>query len=300
MTHKIYLFAAARMGNAIFRYLAGVLFCILYGFRLSDDDSDLQETVDDTFFLRWMNEYNKTGVLPAFDTNKNYKFYGYFQHDTVYLKHKEEILQYIRENPEYVLRGDNGQSIRAIDLLDPVIDGSDIPSYDLVLHLRLEDFIVIGFAINPDVIRSFLNNLKEKGQSSSTLTIVVKQPTSQMEVKYIEYVTQDWKSSGSTVIIESNSYMKDFHIMKNARALICSCSTFCWSAALLSDCLETAYMPNVHHPDRIWETFRRPVEDTRPCYPNMECSIYKLGQVLGVKVPLPRTRRTTRIRELLR
>jgi hypothetical protein len=293
---KIFLQPGGRMGNAIFRYLAGALFCVLYRFQLTESDADLHKTIDDTYFLQWMHEYQRTGQLPALDTSKNYRLNGYFQHDAVYLKHKEDILQYIRDHPEDRVRSDDGRSIHAMELL--MSSASSVPSYEVVLHLRLEDFIRAGLTLHPDEIRSFLEKQREYW-SSSQLTIVVKQSTTEMEHKYIEYVTKDWKEGGGTVKMESNDLMRDFHIMKNARILICSCSTLCWAAALLSDSMETVYMPHINHPDRIWETFRKPVEDTRASFPNTECSIYRLGKILGVHVPLPKTRLTTRIRRLI-
>uniref|UniRef100_A0A6C0K0H5 Uncharacterized protein n=1 Tax=viral metagenome TaxID=1070528 RepID=A0A6C0K0H5_9ZZZZ len=296
---KIFLQTRARMGNAIFRYLAGALFCVLYGFQLTESDADLHKTIDDTYFLQWMHEYQRTGQLPALDTSKNYRFDGYFQHDKVYVKHKEDLLQYIRDHPEDRVRSDDGRSIHAMELLMDA-SSSSVPSYEVVLHLRLEDFILEGQTIHPDGIRSFLEKQCDFW-SSPQLTIVMKQPTMEIEHKYIEYVTKDWKEGGRTVKMESNDLMRDFHIMKNARILICSCSTLSWTAALLSDSLETVYMPyHINHPGRIWETFRKPVEDTRASFPNTECSIYTLGKILGVHVPLPKTRLTTRFRQLTR
>lgn len=292
MNGKIYLQPGGRMGNAIFRYLAGVLFCALYSLELTDNDSNLQETINDNFFLQWMHEYQTTTNLPAFDVSKGYRFHGYFQHDTIYLQHKDKIFDYIRKHPKDRVRSDNGETIRGIHLLNPV--SFPVPSYEIVLHLRLEDFIRIGQAIHPEVIRDFLQK-QQDAWSHSQLTIVVKQPTTEMERKYIQHVVRDWKG---TVKMESNDMMMDFHIMKNCRILVCSCSTFCWAAALLSDTLEIAYIPHFYHPARNWETFRRPVKDTRPSFSNRECSIYKLGDILGVHVPIPKTRMTRRLRNL--
>jgi uncharacterized Fe-S radical SAM superfamily protein PflX len=82
--------------------------------------------------------------------------------------------------------------------------------------------------------------------------------SNELEYKYINYLKQFIELS-----IESNDIITDYHIMQNAKILICSKSTLSWAAALLSTSVTTVYMPN-YPANYIHETFRTPIENTIP------------------------------------
>ena len=64
----------------------------------------------------------------------------------------------------------------------------------------------------------------------------------------------------SNIIIESNDVLTDFTIMKNAKILVCSCSTLSWAAALLSTVIEKAFDPNYKQVHGPHQTFKKPIE----------------------------------------
>lgn len=64
---------------------------------------------------------------------------------------------------------------------------------------------------------------------------------SSFEIRYIDNLKKWFYDNNICINIESNDILRDFHIMKNAKKLICSNSTISWCAALLSDKIEICY-----------------------------------------------------------
>ena len=229
-----------RLGNAIFRYLASSLFCVSNNAERVDV-TQLKNTMSDSMFI----EYYSNNSIPI---HTEYMFDGYFQHDTVYRNNKKELMDYISSHPNDILRTDRGTTCRAGELLV----SPTIKVYELVIHIRLEDFITINVALHPDAIKSLLDKIYIQNSC-----IVFNNTTTDLERAYINYVKGDYDIS-----IESNDVLTDFHIMKNAKVLVCSESTLSWCAALFSNTVETVYMPNYNIGRRSHETFRKPIDNT--------------------------------------
>jgi hypothetical protein len=67
--------------------------------------------------------------------------------------------------------------------------------------------------------------------------------------------------------------------MKNAKILICSCSTLSWAAAFLSDTIKLVYFPD-YKINRTHETFKKPIDNTI-LYPFTKCSQSELELFLN-------------------
>jgi hypothetical protein len=200
------------------------------------------------------------GLSLSLNKDLIYGFIGYFQHDNIYLKYKQQIIEYIRKHPNDTLTTDGKTPTRqdfaydteyykAISLLEH--PAGIIRSYDTVVHLRLEDFIENGSVIHPFYIKQLLESI-----GAPSYCIVMNTPNTELELAYIEYLRKFF-----TVIIESNDIITDYHIMKNAKTLICSCSTVSWAAAFFSEKVQQVYMPN-YPAKRPHETFRKPIDNT--------------------------------------
>ena len=284
-----------RLGNAIFRYLASALYCILYKaekiqyntshIRISDTDLtdfitwkkqvesgyvpiisskhtlycklyEAEKTqcntgditpckyISDTDFITWKTQV-ESGHIPII-SSIHYHFNDFYQHDSIYIKYLSELKEYIRSHPTEELHTDDGKVFNSIQLLqDP-----SARSYDTVIHIRLEDFITYGLVIHPLYYKELL--LK---YNITNVCIVMNRPSNELEHKYINYLKQSVDCT-----IETNDIITDYHIMQNAKTLICSNSTLSWAAALLSDVVTTVYMPN-YPATRIHETFRIPKQN---------------------------------------
>jgi hypothetical protein len=273
-----------RFGNTIFQYLAKVIFHIVYDAKLIDSipysEKDNIFYITDDIFIQWMKLYTDGDIIPI-DYNKIYDFWGYFQHDTIYLNYKLRILDYIRTHPHDILVTD-GKTDKRPDIAHPVekYNSSALLAhpkglqrkYDTVAHVRLEHFIDNGVVLHPNTLRQLLESI-----GSPSYCIVVGKISTEFELLYIEYLNKHFN-----IMIESNDVITDYHIMRQAKTLICSYSTLSWAAAFLSDTVQTVYMPNYKH-IAPHQTFRTPIENTI-FYENITCSAEELKVFLKTAV----------------
>lgn len=256
---KVYNCKLGRLGNAIFRYFASSLFCILYGASITYNQSECNAMMTDESFLEWSNNILLHRVIPHIGKDTSFMFYGFFQHDKIFYKYKKELINWIITHPNDLLYTDgnfeninyynyNQTSYKVLHLL---INPHVQKLYNVVVHLRLEDFINNNDVIHPISIKKILDELNEKD-----ICFVVNKPKTELENKYIDYFKKYYN-----ITIESNSVIEDYHIMKNARILVCSCSTLSWVAAFLSERVNLVYFPNYNN-NRLHETFKQPIKNT--------------------------------------
>ena len=289
-------FPQGRYGNAIFRYLASSLFCIIYDAKRTYDIDSCDAVMTDTDFISWSEQVLQDNIPPLArtqevgttesvrdlfgddissqdkDTNKTYLFRGYYQHDAIFLKYRDQLLEYIHAHPEDVLITDGYKpgatgiyhypvaeylSRELLSYDDTSSPDNTAPQYDIVVHLRLEDFVFVNQAIHPKCISDILYTIEN--HSTNTICFVVAKPTTPFEHKYIDYFAKRFN-----IICESNSPTQDYHIIKNAKTLVCSRSTMCWAAAFFSNTLETVYFPNYIATSHLHETFKTPITNTIP------------------------------------
>jgi hypothetical protein len=236
--------------------------------------------VTDEQFIYWMNAHLDGNIL-GLDEDTTYGFIGYFQHDTIYLKYRSQIIEYIRTHPTDMLTTDGNNEVRNDFnyLPNDYFSGSLLNApqgfkkyYETVVHLRLEDFIANGTAIHPLYIKQLLESI-----AATSYCFVMNSPDTDLELSYLDYLRKYFN-----VIIESNDIITDYHIMKNAKTLVCSTSTISWAAAFFSDTVQRVYMPN-YPAKRSHETFRTPIENTL-AYDYKTCSKHELEEFLRTAV----------------
>jgi len=255
---KVYDKPIGRLGNAIFRYLASSLFCILYDAERTYNSNECDSTITDQIFCWWMDTLlnDKECQVPSI-LNYNYTFQGYFQHDNIYKKYKNELIAWIQNHPNDLLKPDDHPN----DLLRPdehvsLFKASDIFStsskhYDIVVHIRLDDFLSIGWVIHPLSLKRVLDRL-----NSTSFCFVCGTLSKPIEYRYIDYFKKFYN-----ITIESNDVLEDYGIMKNAKTLVCSMSTLSWCASFFSNNDQIVYFPD-YCIYRIHETFKNPKENT--------------------------------------
>jgi len=264
---KVYDCKLGRLGNAIFRYFASTLFCIIYKAQKTYNQGECNQIFSDDNFINWSTSV-LNNVIPEINLNNSYMFYGFYQHDQIFVKYKKELKNWIITHPTELLYTDgndeyityfkyNQTSYKSLQLL---VNPYPLKLYDIVVHLRLEDFIENQDVIHPKSLKNVLDGLNCKD-----ICLVVNKPKTNLEQKYINYFKKFYN-----ITIESNSVIEDYHIMKNSKILICSCSTLSWIAAFLSDRIETVYFPDYDN-NRIHETFKKPIDNTI-LYPFTKCS----------------------------
>lgn len=254
-----------RLGNGLFRYFASTLFCILYKAKRIYEKENINVVFKDENFLIWSKELKQIKELEKKDqqmsvlylqnfihkmdeyNDLNFAFDGYFQHD-IYRYFKNELIEWMHNHPDETVISDieNVNTLyRVGDILpapDKLIQYPLIERYDVVIHVRLEDFVITErygtniskILIHPDAIRKIMKDLNAK-----TYCIISNKLKYDIEHKYMNYI-----SDGFDVVFESNDVLTDFRIMNNARVLVCSLSTLSWCAGLLSKNVEKIYFPN--------------------------------------------------------
>jgi hypothetical protein len=255
---KVYDCKLGRLGNAIFRYFASTLFRIIYSGERIYDQNDCSIMFSDDSFINWSNDI-LNNIVPNISKESSIMFYGFYQHDKIFIKYRKELINWIITHPNELLFTDgNDDNITYFNYdqvsyksLNLIVNPYQVKNYDVVVHLRLEDFINNNDAIHPISIKQVLDQIKEKN-----ICFVVNKPKTELENKYINYFKQFYN-----ITVESNSVIEDYHIMKNAKTLVCSCSTLSWVAAFLSDRVKLVYFPDYNN-NRSHETFKMPIENT--------------------------------------
>jgi hypothetical protein len=262
-----------RLGNSIFRLFANIIFCIVYDInsQIVNMYHEPNIIINDEYFINFSNNIMNQNLIQNIDKNAVILFDGYFQHDKIYVMFKNHIINFIKNHPEIILVTDHNENYKASDLVNFDIT----KQYNIVVHLRLEDFIEISHVINPKSIKNILLEIRNE-YLDEEICLVLNNPKTDIERKYIDYLIKDLNN----IKIESNDVITDFTIMRKSKILVCSCSTLSWAASFLSESLEKVYMPNYSNPDRIHETFKQPIPNTI-LYNFEKCSKEKLLEILN-------------------
>jgi hypothetical protein len=210
--------------------------------------------------------------LSFFEKNDSFDLHlrmdGYFQFDHIYLVHRKEILNYIHKyKEEHYIKTCTYNMILSNNhkrfLIKEIIDDEKLDishKYDIAIHIRLGDFLGRDDYIEYIYMEILWESIDFENQK---VAIVIETPENPHDIQYLEKCKQWFQLKNINIHIESNDVLTDFHIMKNARILICSMSTLSWCAAFLSSCIEKCYMPDYsfEHTDRK-TFFKHPIENT--------------------------------------
>lgn len=262
----IYNKPSGRLGNAIYRYIASIIFGHIYkNFIISEQPVEPSLIINDEYYLKWLTDV-KNNNIPQIDTSINYIFIGFFQYD--YSNYKDIIYNHILNNPHDKLWTDGNNNyennynyVSMFYESQKLLFTHSIKKYEIVIHLRLEDSIIGNRTMNPNSIIQIIDTLPytintsysetnknnycnsdytENHNDIKKICIVVNTPKSDIEIKYIDFFKNKYD-----ITLESNDPITDYHIMKNAKILITSLSTLSWCAALMSDTIEQLYIPNI-------------------------------------------------------
>jgi hypothetical protein len=272
----IYNHNQGRLGNSLFRLFANIVFCINYDIKshIREDTHNIKYnlTVTDNYFIEFMNKIINNVDLPLIkiDVNSKILFNGFYQHDAIFLKYKKQIINYIERHPELIIKTDKNDSYKAINFINYKIN----KKYNIVIHLRLEDFIEISQVIHPNSIKNIIDKIN-KEYNYQPICIVVNKPTRELEIKYVSFFTKKYKN----IIVESNDVITDYTIMRESSVLVCSCSTLSWSAAILSNSLQKVYMPNYKNVHGSHQTCKY-IHNNTELYEINTCNINELKRIL--------------------
>ena len=273
----VYAYNSGGFGNAIFSQLASILFMEFFGFtrKQIDNPNDIHSfaseciNVNDEYFIQIMDAYiyHNNNIL---DSSKHHFLKGYYQHDHYFIKYKDILLKYLKSYPEeLIFAAHSSTPFKWKNIIETI----PTPIYDIVIHLRLGDFIDLGWTMHPKSIVDFIEN-KLLVQNKS-IAIVLKPPSNDLEKKYIQFIQ---KYIPSSVLEMNENPMIDYNIMRNAELLVCSCSTLSWTASFFGKENQTVFFPNYQY---RWnhEKFRKPHDHTY-YYDFERCNTHQLTQFL--------------------
>ncbi len=264
-----------RLGNSLFRLFANIVFLIIYepNAKIYNYGNTYSLGINDNNFQIWMNSILNDKILRLVNVHTNYLFDGFYQHDKIFVKFKQEIINYMKTHPDLIIKTDRNDSYKIIDFVDFPIE----KQYNIVVHLRLEDFITNSQVIDPTCVRVVMDEIESLYPNEEQICIVVNKPTTDLESKYINFL----KKRNPKIIIESNDVITDYTIMRNATVLVCSCSTLSWAASLLSTTLQKVYIPDYIDIGGSHQTFKKPIENTT-LYNIRTCTSDELLRILDL------------------
>ena len=256
---KIYGINHGGFGNAVFNKLGTIILHLLFP-NLSIESFDTMEEIDkyketaikisDESFVEIVHMKIDQGI-DLLDPTQSYWLNAYCQYDGIYVRYKSQIIEYILAHPQEKIYTAHDCSFRPII---EILNLQETEKYDVLLHLRLGDFIPNGWVIQPECVRSvFSGHILANLGIDAKIAIVIDHPKTEVEKKYVDYMLEI--CPGATVY-DNNDIITDYNLMRNAKHMICSCSTLTWIAVLFGQENQTVSFPNYEH-RWIHEQFRQ-------------------------------------------
>lgn len=255
-----------RLGNAIFRYMASFIMSKYFNGKYIEYHRRRGIILtEDIFFKIQKNIILKKSINNNFFENIDIiEMQDFYQHDEIYLIHKKELIDFINNNPSHYILTDgikagdrNYQKFYMKDIINTPNNFNK--KYNLVLHLRLEDFIENNLYIKPERLLKLIDKLIIEDILKKEIVIVCNKPTTNAELEYINIIKNKLIENNIKIILEHNDVLIDFYILKEAEILISSNSTLCWCATIFSNNLKICYFPEYNSNT---QTFKRPIKNT--------------------------------------
>lgn len=223
----VYFKQNGRFANNIFQYFASEIIRKIYNYDeviLSNEENcSKMIKIDDELFIKICHFYLYKNEVYSLDTTKNFYLDGYFQRSEIltpfrnYIKRLFTINNHHHINTKYKV----SDIVRYINSFQNKVSTSN----DLIVHLRLDDFIGHPCQIyKPEQLLKIIDTIKYE-----KLYIVCDTLRYKWEFEYI----QNFKHLNPIFI--SNSLFEDFTFMMNTPQILISASTFSWLAVYLSD-----------------------------------------------------------------
>ena len=260
----IHFITRGRLGNAIFRYIACALMCIkLNGTYVIEQRLYDSIHMNDESFIKIME--NILTNAPIEITSNSIVMMGFFQHDIIFLKHKTQIINFITNNRDHYIVTDGitaGDNLCEKFYMHDIVTTPTtfIKKHDIVLHLRLEDYVTHNLFLSHDRIILLLEKLIFNGEIKNKICIVCNKLKTDFENEYYNKIKQFLEDKNIDIILENNDVLTDYYIMRESKTLICSNSTLSWVAALLTDKITKCYFPDYKNSSN--QTCKCPIENT--------------------------------------
>jgi len=268
---------SGRLGNCVYPYTLCVIYQLM-GYIYIDTPQPNEIYIDDNTFLRLFNEDTfKLENIPIFESN--IVFSGYFQHNYILKYYKKSILEFIKQNPNQKIHtcNMNGDTFKSEILFKDYLPLLELTDEDLVVHFRLEDRVLdiitpfnADFVISPHDYDKLLLNNRYKN-----IYWVMCKPKHDIEYRYIQYMINKWGG-----IYKEQTIEEDICLMRKARNIICSRSTFSVVSSAYSVTEQNAFMLNVSESDKYPHETTTNLHDNTHVYEYTKCNLSDLERIL--------------------
>lgn len=237
MSKIVYFCSHGRFTNNLFQYFAAQIVKKILNYDSVDLDSSNSNTlkntcytIDDAKFKQILDDK----FLQEIDTSKNIYLYGYFQRSEIFKYYREYVKSLIHENNKD--RFGILYNYRICDLVLP-FENSNIPGKnDLVVHIRLDDFLNDLQIFDPGSLKEIISKIQY-----DKMYIVCDKLKQDWEYKYIA------NFFNLQPILVQGSLLDDFNFMRRTNKILVSASTLSWMGAFLSDAEEVHIPYNTFH-----------------------------------------------------
>jgi hypothetical protein len=232
--------------------------------------------IDDNTFLRLFNEDNfKFKNIPEF--NENIVFSGYFQHNYILKYYKEQIIEFIKQNPNQTIHTCNmsGDTFKSEILFKDYLPSLELTKDDIVVHFRLEDYITNHVVENTSeaIISPYDYDRLLSNNTYKNIYWVACKPRHYIEYKYINYMINKWGG-----IYKEQSIEEDMCLMRKSHNIICSRSTVSLISSAYSINEQNVFVP-VKFQNWYHESFT-PIHKNTEIYFFTRCSLPDLEKIL--------------------
>jgi hypothetical protein len=230
----------ARTGNILFQYLAAKIISLEFGHEykpfeeIENKEDNILRINEDSFpnLLHNSLQYNIR--------DKNIICRGYFQKQEYYIPKRELLLNHLYESNDYWF-GFNGQKEFIQDFLKNTSHSiKDLSEKDVVIHLRLDNFIKYTCPTSDIIPPHYYLNILENLIGFERVFIVCDIIRHHWEHRYIEFFNK------FNPILLQNDLMHDCALMRDAPTILHSNSSLCWIMSFLSTKKKMRYIPKTN------------------------------------------------------
>ena len=224
----VHFLVQGQFENNLFQYFAAEIIKKIYGYDEVKPtfyiNLEFNTIIEDEKFKRIIDAH-MSGHKYELDTSKDILMMGYFQRSEIFLFERDYIRSLFNENN----MNNISNRIKIGNIVTYKTKHTIQPQEnDLVLHIRLDDFMDIenntSQIYNPDDVKNIIKDIPH-----TTLYIVCSDPKQDWEKEYLRHFDD------LHPVFISGLLGDDFDFLLKAKKLITSASTMSWMAAFLGN-----------------------------------------------------------------
>jgi len=244
---KVAVDGRGRFGNNLIQYFAVKIFCKYftnYKYVLHKNDLSNPITITETQFYKCLENGQQIIAL----SNADIFLEGFFQDISFLSKHRDFIKTLYTVNNNNIINYHHYEKKMVIkDLIIRIKDEDKPGSHDLVMHLRLDDFIHQGHNSNILDVNYYIEAVVESNcdKKWNTIWIVVDKLNNEFDKKYVDFLLKSLNNHHNirNIKLHQKSFLEDWTFCIKSTSFISSNSSFALTAILLSD-MKYVILPN--------------------------------------------------------